>query len=49
MTTPDRADGRRDRWLFLGSGLLLILALLVGLGRDRWLRLRRLGRRASLA
>ena len=25
MTTPDRADGRRDRWLFLGSGLLLIL------------------------
>lgn len=37
MTTPDRADGRRDRWLFLGSGLLLILALLVGLGREqRW-------------
>jgi len=37
MTTPDREDGRRDRWLFLGSGLLLILALLVGLGREqRW-------------
>lgn len=37
MTPPERDDGRRERWLFLGSGLVLIVAVLLGLAREqRW-------------
>lgn len=37
MTLPDLGEGRRDRWLFLGSSLVLLIAVLVGLAREqRW-------------
>ena len=36
-TTASERGQRRDRLLFLGSGLLILIALLVGLGRaQRW-------------
>jgi len=37
MTRSDLGNGRRERWLFLGSGLVVILAVLLGLAREqRW-------------
>lgn len=37
MTGSDLDNGRRERWLFLGSGLVLIVAVLIGLAREqRW-------------
>ena len=37
MTSAPIHGGRRDRWLFLGSGLLLISVLVFGLAREqRW-------------
>jgi phospholipid/cholesterol/gamma-HCH transport system substrate-binding protein len=37
MTSSAPRDGRRERWLFLGSGLVLVLAVLLGLAREqRW-------------
>jgi ABC-type transporter Mla subunit MlaD len=35
MTSDHSNDGRRDRWIFLGSGLLVITAVLVGLAREQ--------------
>lgn len=35
MTSPNRDDGRRERWLFLGSGLVLVAAVLLGLAREQ--------------
>jgi ABC-type transporter Mla subunit MlaD len=35
MTTPADADRGHERWLFLGSGLLLITAVLLGLAREQ--------------
>ena len=35
MTTPADADRGHERWLFLGSGLLLTTAVLVGLAREQ--------------
>lgn len=35
MTQTERDDGRRERWLFLGSGLLLLVAVLLGLAREQ--------------
>ena len=37
MTASEHDNGRRERWLFLGSSLVLILAVLLGLAREqRW-------------
>lgn len=37
MTKAEPIDGHRERWLFLGSGLVLTLAMLFGLAREqRW-------------
>jgi phospholipid/cholesterol/gamma-HCH transport system substrate-binding protein len=37
MTSTQHGDGVRERWLFLGSGLLLSAAVLFGLAREqRW-------------
>jgi len=37
MTTPERYERQRERWLFLGSGLVLLLTILLGLAREqRW-------------
>ena len=37
MTGSDLDNGRRERWLFLGSGLVLVVAVLIGLAREqRW-------------
>ena len=37
MTGSDLGNGRRERWLFLGSGVVVILAVLLGLAREqRW-------------
>jgi len=37
MTNPEQDSVQRDRWLFVGSGLVLISAVLVGLAREqRW-------------
>jgi phospholipid/cholesterol/gamma-HCH transport system substrate-binding protein len=37
MTSSQNGDGLRERWLFLGSGLLLSAAVLFGLAREqRW-------------
>jgi phospholipid/cholesterol/gamma-HCH transport system substrate-binding protein len=35
MTPPAEADRSHERWLFLGSGVLLIAAVLVGLAREQ--------------
>jgi phospholipid/cholesterol/gamma-HCH transport system substrate-binding protein len=35
LTPPDGMPSPRDRWLFLVSGALLLLALLVAIGRER--------------
>lgn len=35
MTSSEPIDGRRERWLFLGSGLVLIVAVLLGLAREQ--------------
>lgn len=37
MSSPEQDSVQRDRWLFVGSGLVLISAVLVGLAREqRW-------------
>ena len=35
MTSPEQGSVQRDRWLFVGSGLVLISAVLVGLAREQ--------------
>ena len=35
MTRSDHDDGRRERWLFLGSSLVLVAAVLLGLAREQ--------------
>ena len=35
MTSPEQGSVQRDRWLFVGSGLVLICAVLVGLAREQ--------------
>jgi len=35
MTSPEQGSVQRDRWLFVGSGLVLIGAVLVGLAREQ--------------
>lgn len=37
MTSTDRHDTHHERWLFLGSGLVLLIAVLLGMAREqRW-------------
>lgn len=35
MSSPEQNSVQRDRWLFVGSGMLLISAVLVGLAREQ--------------
>ena len=35
MSSPEQGSEQRDRWLFVGSGLVLISAVLVGLAREQ--------------